>query len=100
LVVKLSMTTLTLKASAILLTLSVFATHAQPPDRSQLRALPIVELKAAYLECEQLASTTLLDSSTAADCSLVAEELLERGFGGNFQRMLTWWRSARNDRKQ
>ncbi len=90
----------TLKASVMLLSLSALVANAQPPDRPHLKALSVPELKAAYLECDQLASTTLLDSGTAATCSMVSEELLERGFDGNFKHLLAWWRSARNNNKQ
>lgn len=88
---------LTLKASLMYLTLAAFTAAAQPPDRSHLKALSEAELKAVYLECDQLAATTFLNSNTAADCSMVAEELLERSFGGDFEQMLEWWRSARNE---
>ncbi len=90
----------TLKASLMCLTLAALTANAQPPDRSHLKALSQAELKAAYLECDQLASSTFLDSDTAADCSMVAEELLERSFGGSFEQMLEWWRSVRNDCRQ
>jgi len=89
-----------LKALVMLLSLSALVANAQPPDRSHLKALSVPELKAAYLECDQLASTPLLDSDTAASCSMVSEELIERGFDGSFQRLLAWWHSARNTSKQ
>lgn len=88
------------KASVLCLTLAAFTANAQPPDRSHLRALSEAELKTVYLACDQLASTTFLNSDTAADCSMVAEELLERSFGGRFELMLEWWRSARNECRQ
>ena len=78
------MTALTLKASmklSLLAALLSAAAHAQPPDRTHLRAVSVAELKAIYLECDQAASTMVLDFSTAIDCSMVSEELLERGFG-------------------
>jgi hypothetical protein len=55
----------------------------------------VADLKAIYLECEQQASTALLDFDAAAECSMVSEELLERGFGGSFERLLQWWRKER-----
>ncbi|WPC65458.1 hypothetical protein SBP18_13220 [Rhodoferax ferrireducens] len=95
-----SMTNLTLKASVMLLPFAALvsvAAYAQPPDRTPLRAVSVAELKANYLECEQLASSALLDFSAAVECSLVSEELLNRGFGGSFKQLLEWWRSARNN---
>lgn len=97
------MTALTLKASmklSLLAALLSAAAHAQPPDRTHLRAVSVAELKAIYLECDQAASTMVLDFGTAIDCSMVSEELLERGFGGSFERMLEWWHSVRNSRKE
>jgi len=94
------MTNLTLKASVMLLpfvALVSVAAYAQLPDRTHLRAVSVAELKANYLECEQLASSALLDFSTAVECSMVSEELLDRGFGGSFKQLLEWWRSARNN---
>ena len=93
-----SMTNLTLKASVMLFAALVsVAAYAQPPNRTHLRAVSVAELKANYLECDQLASSTLLDFSTAVECSMVSEELLDRGFGGSFKQLLEWWRSARNN---
>ena len=87
----------TLKASVMCVALAALTATAQPPDRSHLKALSEAQLKALYLECDQLASTTLLDSDTAADCSMVAEELLGRSFGSSFEQMLKWWHSVRNE---
>lgn len=93
------MTNLSLKASVMLLLFAALVSlvaNAQPPDRPHLSLVSVAELKAKYLECDQLASTIILDFSTAAECSMVSEELLERGFGGSFKQLLEWWHSARN----
>ncbi|MEO8120553.1 MAG: hypothetical protein ABI606_14700, partial [Rhodoferax sp.] len=79
------MTNVTLGASVLLLSLVAFAANTQSPDRSHLSSLPETELKTIYLACEQLASTKLVDFDTAAHCSKVSEELLERSFGGSFK---------------
>lgn len=95
------MTTWRRKASLLLLAASLAAgagAGAQPPDRSHLRALSVPELKAAYLRCDRIASTAILDVATAGECSMISEELLERSFGGDFRRMLDWWRAARQTR--
>ncbi len=91
------MANLVLKAVVMMLTLAVVGSHAQAPDRDHLKALSEAELKIGYLECDQLAASTFLSMDSAANCSMVAEELLERSFGGSFQQLLDWWRSARND---
>jgi hypothetical protein len=54
--------------------------------------LHVEELKAIYLECDRLSSATFLDSSTAAHCSLAAEELRRIGFDGRGDAVLAWWR--------
>jgi hypothetical protein len=65
------------------------------PDRSHLAVLTVAELKHMYLECNRRAGQTLLDAGEAADCSMVAEELKQRGFGGDFGRLLAWWQAQR-----
>jgi len=91
------MTNVTLGASVLLLSFAAFAANTYPPDRSYLRSLTEAELKTIYFHCEQLAASTLLDFDSAAQCSKVSEELLERSFGGNFERLLEWWHRIRND---
>lgn len=81
-------------ALASLLTAAALAAQAQPPA-SPLRALPVEQLKKTYLECERQTQARLIPFSDAADCSIVADELLARGFGGDFNRLLAWWRSSR-----
>jgi hypothetical protein len=68
------------------------ASTAQP-DRSHLAALTVDELKLIYLECDRRARQTLLDFAAAAHCSMTAEELKQRGFGGDFGRLLGWWQA-------
>jgi hypothetical protein len=70
------------------------ASTAQP-DRSHLATLTVDELKSTYLDCNRRAGQTLLGAAEAADCSMVAEELKQRGFGGDFGRLLAWWQAQR-----
>jgi hypothetical protein len=65
--------------------------QAAPPQASA-----ITQLQKLWLECDRLASTTLVDPGTAADCSRVHEQLLQRGFDGDFRRMLAWWQANRS----
>jgi len=58
------------------------------------RATP-AELQTAYLECDRMAMTTLLDFGTAAQCSVVYETFKERVFGGDFGRLLAWHEQQR-----
>lgn len=64
-------------------------------DRTDLHVVPVDQLKAMYLRCERSAASGLVDVGDAAQCSAVEEELLGRGFGGDFSRLLQWWREAR-----
>lgn len=77
---------------------ATLGTHAQSADHADhLKAVSVEELKAMYLVCDRLASTTFLDFQTATECSMISEEVLTRGFAGNFSQLLEWWRSTRND---
>ncbi len=78
--------------------LAIVGASAQPADRSNdLQTVSVVELQAINLECDRIASTSLLDFQTAVACSMAWEELLKRGFGGSFERLLEWWRSNRKN---
>jgi hypothetical protein len=78
--------------SAFSLALAVFAAAAGP-DRSHLRPVTLDELKFVYLECNRRAARTVIDPAEAAHCSLVQEELLQRGFRGSHRDLLAWWRA-------
>ncbi|WP_137895869.1 hypothetical protein [Ramlibacter sp. 2FC] len=61
------------------------------PSRAELAGLSVEQLKRAYLECEHRAGRMLLDLGDSAACSMLHEELRQRGFSGDFRRMLAWW---------
>jgi len=77
--------------AAALLACSVAAGAAA----TDLRTLPVPELQRLYLACEREAGRTLMSTADAANCSLAYEELLRRGFDGDFKRLLAWWRAQR-----
>ena len=56
----------------------------------------MIQLERRYLECNRMASTQRLPSGTIAACSVVAERLLTQRFGGDFERLLQWSRTARD----
>jgi len=62
------------------------------PEARPVSAATPAQLKSIYLQCNQLAETTLLDFGTAARCSIAYEELKHRVFDGDFQRLLAWSR--------
>ena len=47
-------------------------------------------LKRAYLACNREAPGARQDSGAIMQCSVVYEALLQRGFGGDFARLLAW----------
>jgi len=57
--------------------------------------VPLAALERAYLECDALATRRVPAPAVVEGCSLVAEALLQRGFGGDLDRLLAWWRGAR-----
>ena len=84
-------------AALLAAALALLATGAPAePDRAHLAAVNVQQLKAAYLECERRASRMLLDAGDSTACSMLHEELRQRGFGSDFRRMLAWW----SDQKQ
>jgi hypothetical protein len=65
--------------------------QAAQAERPEPRATP-EQLKSSFLACDRLSQETALDSGTAAQCSVVYEELKQRVFAGDFERLLAWWR--------
>jgi len=53
------------------------------------------DLQGVYLSCDRAATRTVLDVAAATFCSRYAEELLQRGFAGDFDLLLGWWREAK-----
>ncbi|MBS0451320.1 MAG: hypothetical protein JSS14_08415 [Proteobacteria bacterium] len=91
-----SLTVAATMAASILLATSASIAHAQTPE-SNYAAIDrdVRSLKTAYLRCEQAANERLLDLGEAATCSVIYEELLKIGFGGEFKRLLAWWDDLR-----
>jgi hypothetical protein len=69
--------------------------QGQAPDRRHLASASVEALQHTYLECDRVATNTLLDLASAAHCSMVGEELKHRVFGGDLERLLAWWRANR-----
>jgi hypothetical protein len=64
-------------------------------DRAFAQHLTPAQLKQIYLACDLASSTTRLEMQEAMKCSVVSEELKQREFGGDFDRMLAWWKTQR-----
>ena len=65
---------------------------AAEPTRTAVAALSLDHLKTSYLACDRAATEAVLDPLTYQRCAMVGDELLQRGFGGDFERMIAWWR--------
>jgi hypothetical protein len=74
------------------LALLVVNAMAAPRPRPEV---PVAELERRYLVCDQIASTQSLSPIDGAECSEVSERLLQQRFDGDFDRLLHWWRVAR-----
>jgi hypothetical protein len=59
---------------------------------ARYEALPPQCLKSIVVTCSEAANAALLDLGQAATCSIGYEALLNRGFNGNFQALMAWWR--------
>jgi hypothetical protein len=88
-----------LRAGPLLcLALSLPVAHGQSSlnfDRAFAQHLTAAQLKQIYLACDRASSSTRLSVQEAMKCSVVSEELKQREFGGDFERMLAWWRTQR-----
>jgi len=89
-----------LRAAALLcLGLPLPVAHAQPAslsDAAFAQTLNAAQLERLYLLCDRASSRGRLATHQAMQCSIVQEELKQRVFGGDFERMLAWWRQQRD----
>jgi hypothetical protein len=83
------------RTAAMVLALAAACPAAANPLRAHLASASVEELKRVYLECDRAATHALLDLAVAAHCSMVGEELKHRAFGGDFDRLIAWWRAQK-----
>jgi len=75
----------------------VCAQSANLPARSgELSAQSSEQLRAAYLECDRVTSTTSVGPEYMSACAEIGSVLMHRDFGGDLRRQLEWWRNARD----
>ena len=65
------------------------------PMQVAVAALPLEHLKLAYLGCDRAANEGTLDVPSFQRCVFVGDELLRRGFDGDFDRLIAWWRAEK-----
>ena len=66
---------------------------------ARFERLPERCLKRLFHDCAAVAGESMLDGGSAARCSVAYEALLRRSFRGDFQALMTWWRSDRDRRR-
>ena len=74
--------------------MSCLANPLPAPEEAIARASSD-QLRAAYLECDRVSAAARVDEEFMIRCQKVADTLLRRDFGGDFERQLRWWRTAR-----
>lgn len=75
--------------------LAAAAGAQQHDDSGGVEVASVDWLKSAYLRCDTVMSTRRVDAGTAQQCSRIGEHLKQRGFGGNFERLIEWWQGER-----
>jgi hypothetical protein len=68
-----------------------------PAEVAFQKSLTPEELKHRYLACDAAATMSRLPMLDAVQCSIVSEELRLRVFGGDFDKLLAWWRTQRRE---
>lgn len=81
-----------LTAWTLLLALAAPVAHGQS-DEGKPRAPSIDELKRAYLSCDRAAMGGQLRGAGTMQCSIIYEELKQRAFSGDFEKLLVWSRA-------
>ncbi len=66
--------------------------HGQP-GRAESAGLSAEQLKTSYLMCDQRANQEFLGFTDAALCSQISEALKHKVFGGDFDKLIEWWRA-------
>ena len=70
--------------------LGAFAAAQAQPARDGVGHLSVTELKRGYLACHRASMRRALAAGESMQCSMVYEELKQRAFGGDFERVLAW----------
>ena len=67
-------------------------------DRTSLKSATVDDLKQAYLMCDAQAASGRLPASAIMWCSVIYEELKDKAFGGEFEKLLAWSRTRAMER--
>ena len=64
-------------------------------DQHAFSSTSVAQLKLIYLRCADVSSRIVLDEASMRRCSVAADQLRDRGFGGNFDQLIAWWQANR-----
>jgi len=81
-------------AAALTLALQAVLAVAETPLPFAGGEPPLRELEFAYLECDRLTAGGYADVETYVRCKQVGDELMQRGFDGDFDRLIAWWQNT------
>lgn len=59
--------------------------------RTSAESSDVLRLQQAYLNCDKKARNEVLDFDEAMFCTIFADELKQRAFGGDFGQLIAWW---------
>jgi hypothetical protein len=66
----------------------------RPPQQQEMTGHPAPA--AGYLDCARITSESLREPDLVTLCSVVADALLQRGFGTEVERQLQWWKTPQD----
>lgn len=78
---------------AVLCLCSAFLAEAATPAASTAPPLSDDALEARFWACDVLATQTVLSAAEGVQCVRWQDELKQRRFDGDFERLLAWWRA-------
>jgi hypothetical protein len=61
------------------------------PSKVLMPELSIDDLERTFWACDYAAPSGLVDMRAAIPCGLANEDLKQRKFGGDFDKLLAWW---------
>ena len=81
---------------------AIAAQRLDAPRPAEVRDARVqdADLEQLFWICDHAATTRMVDASERAVCGAVAEQLKMEKFGGDFEKMLNWWREERVVQRQ
>lgn len=58
----------------------------------EIDAMPLSKVEVVHWDCDYMATVNMLDFGEAAICSAAFERIKAEKFGGDFNKMLAWWK--------